>query len=133
MTADLLFVAYSAVLTWVMLMTASFLRARAWTPQGLTFAFGNRHGPWEAAPLGGRAHRAARNMVENFILFAALVLVAHAGGVPGAKLQLGAAIFFWSRVVYFGVYLAGIVYLRTAVWAVSMAGLALILAAILGG
>lgn len=133
MTPDLLFVAYSAVLTWVMLMTASFLRSRAWTLQGFRFAFGNRHGPWEAAPLGGRAHRAARNMLENYVLFTALVLVAHAGGVASTKLQLGAAIFFWARVIYFPVYLVGIAYLRTAVWAVSIVGLAMILGTIVAG
>jgi uncharacterized MAPEG superfamily protein len=133
MTPDLLFVAYSAVLTWVMLMTGSLLRSRAWRPDGLTFAFGNRHGAWEVSPLGGRAHRAARNMLENFVLFAALVLVAHAGEVPGERLQHGAAVFFWARVVYFGVYLAGIMYLRTAVWAVSVVGLGMILAAIMAG
>jgi len=38
-------------------------------------------------------------------------------------------VFFWARVVYFGVYLAGIKVLRTVVWAVSIAGLVMILMA----
>jgi uncharacterized MAPEG superfamily protein len=133
MTRDLLFVVYSAVLTWVMLLTASLLRARAWTVHGLTYAFGNRDPAPAAAPLAGRAHRAAKNMLENFVLFAALVLCAHAGGVPGARLELGAAIFFWARVVYFAVYLTGIPYARTCVWGVSLIGLGMILGAMLAG
>jgi len=39
---------------------------------------------------------------------------------------LGAQIFFWARVVYAGVYIAGIPWLRTGVWAVSVVGLAMI-------
>jgi uncharacterized MAPEG superfamily protein len=133
MTRDLLFVAYSAALTWLMLLTASLLRAPAWTLHGMTFAFGNRDRPPEPNPLAGRAHRASRNMLENFVLFAALVLAARVGGVPSERLVPGAAIFFWARVVYFGVYLAGIAYARTAVWAVSVVGLGMILATMMPG
>jgi uncharacterized MAPEG superfamily protein len=39
---------------------------------------------------------------------------------------LGAQIFFWARVVYAAVYLAGIPWVRTAVWAVSVIGMLLI-------
>jgi len=133
MTPELLYVAYSAGLTWVMLMTASLLRARMWTPQGLKFAFGNRDQPPESSPVAARAHRAAKNMLENLVLFTALVLVARLGGVPSARLELGAAMFFWARVVYFAVYLAGIAYARTVVWGVGLVGLGMIAAAIVGG
>ena len=39
--------------------------------------------------------------------------------------------FFWARLTYWPVYLAGIVYLRTAVWAVSILGLAMMIFAML--
>jgi uncharacterized MAPEG superfamily protein len=48
-----------------------------------------------------------------------------AGKAPQAA--LGATIFFWARLVYWPVYLAGIVYLRTLIWFVSLFGLFLIL------
>ena len=133
MPPELLYVAYSATLTWVMLMTASFLRARAWTPLGLRFAFSNRDQPPEPTPIAARAHRAAKNMLENFLLFVALVLAARLSGVPSARLAPGAALFFWARVAYFAVYLAGIAYARTIVWGVSVVGLGMIAVAIVAG
>jgi uncharacterized MAPEG superfamily protein len=39
---------------------------------------------------------------------------------------LGAQLFFWARLAYAFVYLAGIPWLRTAVWTVSVIGLILI-------
>ncbi|MEO8546657.1 MAG: MAPEG family protein, partial [Burkholderiaceae bacterium] len=83
-----------------------------------------------ATALCGRAQRAAANMLEGMLLFVALVLAAQIAGVLGSRVALGAAWFFWARLVYFPVYLAGIAYLRTAVWAVSIVGLAIILSAL---
>src|SRR5271165_7033843 len=101
MTPDLSFVAYSAALTWLMLLAASLIRARAWTPRGLALAFGNRADLPEPSPLAGRADRAAKNMLENLVVFVALVFAARAGGVEAARVAPGATIFFWARVVYF--------------------------------
>jgi uncharacterized MAPEG superfamily protein len=39
--------------------------------------------------------------------------------------------FFWARIAYIPVYYAGIAYLRTAVWVVSIVGLAFMVGAIL--
>jgi uncharacterized MAPEG superfamily protein len=76
----------------------------------------------------GRAARAHRNMLESLVLFAILVLVAQAAGVHTGMTLLGARLFFWARAVYSVVYILGIPWLRTAVWAVSIAGLVLIFA-----
>ena len=122
---------WMAIVTWVTLILASSLRTRAWTPMGMRLAFGNRADLPEPTPLAGRAERAARNTLENFVLFAALVLAAHAGGVAADRVDLGAQIFFWSRLVFIPIYLAGIVYLRTIVWMVSLVGLALIASVLL--
>ena len=65
-------------------------------------------------------------MLESLVLFAALVLVAVAAGKTNATTLLGAQIFLWARVAYAAVYLAGIPWLRTGVWFVSVIGLALI-------
>jgi uncharacterized MAPEG superfamily protein len=127
MTATLKYVAYAAVLTWLALLLASFIRARIWTPAGMRIGFGNREDLPPATGLAGRAERMARNTIENFVLFAALALAAHAAGANAAQTETGAAIFFWSRVAYLPVYLLGIVYLRTAIWAVGIYGLWLIL------
>lgn len=44
---------------------------------------------------------------------------------------LGAQIFFWARLAYAFVYLAGIPWLRTGVWTVSVVGMALVFFALL--
>jgi uncharacterized MAPEG superfamily protein len=124
-------VIYTGILTWVTLLVASLLRAQAWTPKGLMVAFGNRDNLPEATPLAGRAERTARNTAENFMLFAALALVAHAAGADNAKVAFGAQIFFWSRLVYIPVYYAGVTFLRTAVWLAGIVGMAMMVAAIM--
>jgi uncharacterized MAPEG superfamily protein len=65
-------------------------------------------------------------MLENLPLFAALVLVAAVGGRANATTALGAEIFFFARLVHGVVYLAGIPFLRTIIWVVSMVGLVMI-------
>ncbi len=126
MTADLCYVACSALLAWIMAMTGSAIRARVWTWSGLVVAMGNRDDMPPPSPLAGRADRAAKNMTENLVLFVALVVAARLGGVDSSKIAVGAAVFFWARVVYFPVYLAGIRVLRTVVWGASIAGLVMI-------
>ena len=95
---------------------------------GLPALAGNREPQPEITGWAGRAQRAQRNMVENLVLFAALLLVAVAAGKTNDMTLLGAQIFFWGRVVYTGVYIAGIPWLRTGVWSVSAIGMILIFA-----
>lgn len=133
MSTDLRLLTYSVVLTWVMLLSASLVRARGWTMPGMVVALGNRDDVPEPSPLAGRADRAARNMVENLVMFGALVCVANLLRLPSERLELGARLFFYARVLYFPVYLAGIKYVRTAVWAVSVVGMIEIFQAIVVG
>jgi uncharacterized MAPEG superfamily protein len=93
---------------------------------GLATLAGNREGMPEITGWGGRAARAHRNMLENLVLFAVLVLAAVAAGRTNATTLLGAQIFLFARLAYALVYLAGIPWLRTGAWAVSVAGLAMI-------
>jgi uncharacterized MAPEG superfamily protein len=130
MTADLNWLLASAVLTWVMLLGASLARARAWTPAGMKIAFGNRDDLPEPTPMAARADRAAKNMLENLLLFAVLVLAAHAAGKADARVAQGAALFFWGRLAYAPLYWLGITYLRTLAYVVAVAGMAMILLAL---
>ena len=56
------------------------------------------------------------------MLLTAVLLAARASGADTRQIAPGVALFFWARVAYFPVYLAGIPYLRTALWGVSVAG-----------
>lgn len=94
---------------------------------GLPKLIANRERMPELDGWAGRAQRAHRNILESLVLFASLVLVAHVTGKSNAMTALGAQMFFWARLVYAPVYIAGIAWVRTAAWGVSIAGLLLIL------
>jgi uncharacterized MAPEG superfamily protein len=70
-----------------------------------------------------RADRAHINLVEQFGAFAGLVVVAHFAGVSNAVTEWCAAIFFWARLAHAIIYMAGIPYLRTAVFTVGFLSL----------
>jgi uncharacterized MAPEG superfamily protein len=92
--------------------------------RGLKWNVGNRDG--EVKPLTGiaaRADRAGRNFFETFPLFAVAALVLAVRGAFNTHTAFGAELYFWSRLAYLAIYLIGIPYLRTAVWAVSIWGL----------
>lgn len=93
---------------------------------GLPALAGNRENLPPFTGWAGRAARAHRNMLENLVLFAALVLVAQVAGKANATTALGSEVFFWARLVYVPVYLIGIPWVRTGVWGVSVIGLVLI-------
>jgi len=117
------------LLVWAVLLTvvqAVVAVQGALMQVGLPALAGNRDGLPDITGWGGRAARAHRNMLENLVLFAALVLVAVAAGKTNDMTLLGAQIFFWARLAYALVYIAGIPWLRTGVWAVSIVGLAMI-------
>jgi uncharacterized MAPEG superfamily protein len=95
---------------------------------GLMKLVGNREGMPEITGWAGRAERAHLNMLQNLVLFAALVLVAVATGKTNDMTLLGAQIFLWSRVAYAIIYVAGLPWLRTLSWAASVVGLVIIFA-----
>lgn len=117
---DIEYLLVAAALTWVMIMTAAELRTPTWTRAGAALAFGNREALPPPSALAARADLAAKNMLENMVLFLAVFVAARAAGVTAMP---GAAIFVVARLAYFGVYLAGIVYLRSVIWGVSLVGL----------
>ena len=90
---------------------------------GLPTLAGNREGLPEYTGFAGRARRAHLNMIENMVLFAALVLIAAVAGKANATTAMGAMIFFWARLVYAVIYLIGIPWLRTLAWFVSVIGM----------
>jgi len=125
MKPELNLLVWAVVLTVVQMLVAT---QGAINQVGLMRLIGNRDGMPEITGWGGRAHRAHRNMLENLVLFAALILVAVAAGKTNDMTLLGAQIFFWARIAYAVIYLAGVIWVRTACWAVSMAGLIIIFA-----
>jgi uncharacterized MAPEG superfamily protein len=126
MPIELTMLALSAVLCVVLVLPyANGITLRF----GLATAAGNRENVPELTGWVGRSRRAHANMVENLIPFTALVLAAQAGGRFGALTAIGAQLFFYGRVAHAIAYIAGIAYLRTLVWVVSVVGMALFVVA----
>ena len=94
--------------------------------KGVPVMAGNREGQTEFTGWVGRGYRAHRNMLENLVLFAILVLVAQAVGKSNDQTRLGAELFFWARVAYVPCYVLGLIGIRSLAWGVSAAGLGLI-------
>ncbi len=90
---------------------------------GFAVAAGNRDNVPPLPEWANRAQRAQRNLIANLLPFTALVLVAHQSGLTNADTAWGAMLFFWSRVAYVAIYIAGIPYLRTVAFVASLAGL----------
>jgi len=123
MKPELMLLAWAVVLTLIQMLVAA---SGAASQYGVMPLFGNREGLAPLAGWAGRAQRAHRNMLENLVLFAALVLICAVTNQTNGTTLLGAQLFFWARLAYAVIYVAGIPYLRTAAWLASIVGLVLI-------
>ncbi len=130
MTKTLMIVAELAVINWALIVAASLIKARAWTPSGMKDAMGNRDKAVDCEGFPARTERAAKNMLENMVLFTALALVASVAGITDPYVEMGARIFYWARLVYIPIYMVGIPVARTGVWAISVIGMGMIFSAI---
>ena len=102
--------------------------------RGLKWSVNSRDEGWPAIGIvGSRADRACKNFLETFPLFAAAVLVAHGMDKSTAHSLLGAQLYIWGRIVYVPLYLFGVPWLRTLSWAVSFAGILLVMSAVWPG
>ena len=129
MTTELIILGWTLVLALAQIMLAGALRTRE---TGITFNMGARDGP--APPVGavtGRVQRAQSNLFETLPLFAAAVLIAHVGGREGDLTLWGSYAYLVGRVLYVPLYAFGVPLVRSLVWGLSLAGLGMILVAIL--
>src|SRR5271154_331830 len=111
MSLELKLLVWSTALTIVQVLVAVL---GATLQVGTPALAGNREGLPSFEGWAGRAQRAHRNMLENLVLFAILVLTAQAAGKTNAMTALGAELFFWGRLAYAPIYVIGIPWLRTA-------------------
>ena len=82
-----------------------------------------------------RANRAHVNLVEQFAAFAALVLMAHVLEISTSTTAMATAVYFWSRVAHFVVFIAGVTVLmaRTVIFSVSWVAILVLAAAVWSG
>ena len=78
-------------------------------------------------PIVGRLARAQANFFETFPIAAAAILIVELTDRGNALTAIGAITWLAARVVYLPLYAAGIAKVRTLVFLISVAGIALIL------
>lgn len=117
-------------LTWVTALTAVL-----WVPyilnmigvRGLKDAVGY---PQDPKPLAGWAQRlraAHYNAVENLVVFAVLVLIAHAAGISNALTVFACQLYLWARVVHAIAYTLAVPWVRTLAFAAGFVAQVLLL------
>lgn len=130
MTYELTLLGWTLVLAIVQVLLPGMLRTRE---TGVDYNASARDAP-APAPVGkvtGRLLRAQHNLFETLPLFAAAILIAHVAGRNGDLTYWGATLYLVSRVAYVPLYAAGIPVVRSIVWSAGLAGLIMILIAIL--
>jgi uncharacterized MAPEG superfamily protein len=114
MTADLTYLAYTAILTaglWI-----PYIASQVMTNGFLTPANYRDPTPRPVPLWGKRADRAYLNAIEVFAPFAVLVIVVHLTGKSNSMTAFWATWFFWMRLIHAVVYLFAIPYIRTLVF-----------------
>ena len=81
--------------------------------------------------VAGRLQRAQANFFETFPIFAAAALAVVVAGRQDGSTALAVQLYFWARLVYLPLYAAGVPYVRSLAWVVSMAGVFMLLKALL--
>jgi len=101
------------------------------TPGKLSEALGNRDHMRPLTVTGERATRALANLHEALPVFLGLALMGMIVAPEAAQAKTGALVFLVARVLYAGVYIAGVPVVRTLLWAVSWVGLVMMLVPLL--
>ena len=129
MTTELHILAWALVLALIQVLLPSVIRSRE---TGLGHNGGPRDEP--GPPVGkltGRLMRAQGNLFETLPVFAVAILIAHLAGREGTLTLWGAWLYIIARVVYLPLYAAGVPFLRSLVWLVSLFGILLVLVPII--
>ena len=81
------------------------------------YLFSSRDNDQDTSQFFGRANRSLRNLFETLPIFIGLVLISIIKEVDNSSLAL---LWLVSRTIYIPLYILGINYLRTGVWAVAL-------------
>jgi uncharacterized MAPEG superfamily protein len=116
MKTELFYLALVTAFTGILWVPYIVDRARV---RGLMDAVGYPENPKPQSPWAQRLMKAHGNAVENLVVFAALVLTAHALGISSNAIATSAMVYFWARVVHAVSYAFGIPWVRTLSFTVA--------------
>ncbi len=116
MKTELLYLIYVTVLTGLLWIPYILERLAV---QGLDEAIGYPDDPRPSSGWAVRLKKAHYNAVENLVVFAVLVLVAHALGISNGTIASASVWYFWARIVHAFAYTFAIPWVRTLAFAVG--------------
>ena len=116
MKTELQYLVYVTAFTGLLWVPYILDRIAKW---GLVTAVGYPTNPPPQSPWAQRMMKAHDNAVENLVVFAALVLAAHALGVASGAVATAAIVYFWARVVHLLAYTFAMPWVRTLAFAVG--------------
>ena len=129
MSTELMILGWALVLALVQIALAGALRT---AETGLAYNMGPRDAPAPPVrPITARVQRAQANLFETLPVFAVAVLIAHVAGRESELTLWGSYAYIAARVLFVPLYAFGVPVLRSLVWGVSVAGIVMILVAIL--
>jgi uncharacterized MAPEG superfamily protein len=97
MTTELFYLTLTTALTGVLWIPYIVNRIAV---RGLSEAMGYPDNPTPQSPWAQRLMKAHQNAVENLVIFAALVLVAHQLGISTESTALASVVYFWMRLAH---------------------------------
>ena len=116
MKTELVYLICVTVLTGLLWVPYILDRIAVW---GLTDTVGYAANPKPQSAWAARLMKAHSNAVENLVVFAALVLAAHAAGISNSATVMACMVYFWARVVHVAAYTFALPWVRTLAFAVG--------------
>ena len=110
MTKELCYLVLVVVLTGLLWVPYILDRIKV---EGLTTAVGYPENAKPQSAWAQRLMKAHYNAVENLVLFAPLVFIAHIAGVSNEWTIMACAVYFWARLVHAVSYTFAVPWLRT--------------------
>lgn len=116
MKTELVYLVWVTALTGLLWVPYILDRIFAW---GIADAVGYPANPQPQSAWATRLMKAHYNAVENLVIFATLVLVAHVAGINNSATVTACMVYFWARVAHVVAYTFAVPWVRTLAFAVG--------------
>ena len=116
MKTELVYLTWVTALTGLLWVPYILDRISVW---GLSDTVGYPANPKPQSAWATRLMKAHSNAVENLVVFAALVLAAHAAGISNSAMATACVVYFWARVVHVLAYTFAVPWVRTLAFTVG--------------
>jgi len=117
MTAELKYLALVAIFTALMWLPYAL---NVIMVRGVADALGYPDDPQPLAPWAARMKAAHYNAVENLVVFAVLVLIAHEANISNEATIMACSVYFWARMLHFASYACAVPVARTLAFIVGL-------------